>query len=93
MLHSTLQTRATEIAPGARATGISLFAFSLFLGSSLGAFLVAAAIDSAGYRSTMLALGVVTAAFTAVATFGIAPWSQPAVNPPLRPLAPETSAP
>src|SRR5690606_8644812 len=68
MMHSTLQTRATELAPGARATGISLFAFSLFLGSSLGAFLTAQSIDHFGYNETMLLLGGVTALFTVVMT-------------------------
>jgi predicted MFS family arabinose efflux permease len=93
MLHSTLQTRATEIAPGARATGISLFAFALFLGSSLGALVVAASIDSAGYGVTMLAMAGIAAAFTAVAIFAIAPWSQPAEAVATGTLAPETGAP
>ena len=35
-LHSTLQTRATEMAPGARGTAVSLFAFGLFFGQSIG---------------------------------------------------------
>ncbi|WP_274436448.1 MFS transporter [Alicyclobacillus sp. ALC3] len=34
--HSTLQTHATDLLPNARATAMSLFAFSLFLGSGLG---------------------------------------------------------
>jgi predicted MFS family arabinose efflux permease len=77
VMHSTFQTRATELAPDARATGIALFAFSLFLGSSLGALLVAQSIDRYGYHPTMLGLGAVTALFTVVATFGVIPWSQP----------------
>lgn len=78
LMHSTLQTRATEIAPAARATGISLFAFSLFLGSSVGATVVALAIDGVGYNETMLALAVTTLIFTAVASSAVIPWSQPA---------------
>jgi len=35
-LHSTLQTKATELAPKARGTAVSLFAFFFFLGQSLG---------------------------------------------------------
>jgi predicted MFS family arabinose efflux permease len=77
VMHSTLQTRATELAPGARATGVALFAFALFLGSSAGALVVALAIDRAGYDATMLGIAAVTAAFTAVATAAIVPWSQP----------------
>jgi predicted MFS family arabinose efflux permease len=77
VMHSTFQTRATELAPTARATGISLFAFSLFLGSSVGALLTALAIDSLGYHPTMLALGAVTASFTIVAAWAAVTWSQP----------------
>lgn len=36
-LHTTLQTRATELAPEARGTAVALFAFCLFLGGSAGA--------------------------------------------------------
>ena len=35
-IHSTLQTKATELAPKARGTAVSLFAFFFFLGQSLG---------------------------------------------------------
>jgi phosphohistidine phosphatase SixA len=76
-MHSTFQTRATEIAPGARATGISLFAFSLFLGSSIGALLVAQAIESFGYNETMVALGCITGVFAAVAALAVIPWTRP----------------
>ena len=77
MMHSTLQTRATELAPTARATGISLFAFSLFLGSSLGALLTAQSIDRLGYNETMLALGAVTAVFTVTMTIFILRFTEP----------------
>ena len=36
-LHTTLQTRATELVPEARGTAVALFAFFLFLGGALGA--------------------------------------------------------
>ena len=77
LLHSTLQTRATELAPTARATGIALFAFALFLGSSLGALLTAQSIDRYGYNATMVGLAVTTMAFTVVATARAIDWSQP----------------
>ena len=48
MLHSTLQTRATELAPEARGTAVSLFAFSLFLGQGIGAIALGAIVDSVG---------------------------------------------
>jgi predicted MFS family arabinose efflux permease len=41
MLHNTLQTLATQLAPGARATAIGLFAVALFLGQSVGVELTA----------------------------------------------------
>lgn len=77
MMHSTLQTRATELAPAARATGISLFAFALFLGSSLGAFLTAQSIVWLGYNETMLALGAATALFTVVMSVFILRFTEP----------------
>lgn len=89
LMHSTLQTRATEIAPAARATGISLFAFSLFLGSSVGATLVALAIDASGYNAIMLALAGTTVVFTLVAANAVVPWTRPseAVQHSAKPLA------
>lgn len=49
MLHSTLQTRATELAPEARGTAVSLFVFSLFLGQGIGAAAIGVVVDNAGY--------------------------------------------
>lgn len=93
LLHTTLQTRATEIAPRARATGISLFAFSLFLGSSVGAFVVAQAIDAVGYTATFLGVAALCAVFAGVATLAIVPWSQPERGPAAPALAPDGGAP
>lgn len=93
MLHTTLQTRATEIAPAARATGISLFAFALFLGSSLGALVAALVIDAYGYTALMLGVAATSAVFTVVATPAIVPWSQPERGAGVAPLAHTGSAP
>ncbi|WP_226952937.1 MFS transporter [Mesopusillimonas faecipullorum] len=41
MLHNTLQTQATQMAPAWRGTAVTLFACILFLGQSLGVSLVA----------------------------------------------------
>ena len=41
VLHVSVQGWATEVAPQARATSVSLFACSLFRGSSLSTFLTA----------------------------------------------------
>ncbi|HSN19742.1 MAG TPA: MFS transporter, partial [Usitatibacter sp.] len=44
MLHNTLQTNATQMAPQVRGTAVSLFASAFFLGQSLGVVLAAAAL-------------------------------------------------
>ncbi len=54
MLHSVLQARATEMLPQARATAVATFACLLFLGQSVGALLVGAAIARFGYPTAFL---------------------------------------
>src|SRR5581483_6416540 len=58
MLHSTLQTRATELAPGARGTAVSLFAFSFFLGQGAGAAALGRVVDGPGYVPALLVAGL-----------------------------------
>ncbi len=60
LLHGTLQTKATELAPTARATAVSLFAFSLFLGQGAGAALLGTIVDSGGYGPTFAVAGLAT---------------------------------
>ena len=57
-MHNTLQTRATEMATDARASGISLFAVSLFLGQALGIEAASVAIDVVGYTPVFLVAAV-----------------------------------
>lgn len=45
MLHNTLQVQATQMAPQARGTAVTLFACLLFLGQSTGVLLVAISVD------------------------------------------------
>lgn len=59
-MHSSLQTWATEVLPAARATIVSFFAGSLFVGSALAAVLVAGLAQSGRY-SLIFALGAVLA--------------------------------
>jgi len=47
-LHNTLQTLATQLAPEARGTALSLFAFCFFLGQAAGAGLGAVVVDRLG---------------------------------------------
>jgi predicted MFS family arabinose efflux permease len=50
MMHTVLQSRATELVPDARSTAVSIFVFMLFLGQALGALAFGAAIAAYGYR-------------------------------------------
>ena len=45
MLHNTLQTQATQMAPEARGSAVTLFACTLFFGQSTGVLLVAQTAD------------------------------------------------
>lgn len=58
--HSTLQTTATEIAPGARGTALSLFSFSLNVGGATGSAVAGVLVDGPGYATmfTITAIGV-----------------------------------
>ncbi|MEO7761986.1 MAG: MFS transporter, partial [Casimicrobiaceae bacterium] len=47
MLHATLQTNATQMAPGARGIAVSMFASMFFIGQSIGVTLAALVVDHA----------------------------------------------
>jgi predicted MFS family arabinose efflux permease len=67
LCHSTLQTRATELAPEARGTAISLFAFSLFMGSAVGTAVLGRLLAAADYDAVLLASGVALVVLALVA--------------------------
>lgn len=67
LAHSTLQTRATELAPAQRGTAIALFAFALLLGSGLGTFVAGQAIERVGFTPTLLGTAAALALFAAIA--------------------------
>ena len=48
MLHNTLQTNATQMAPQARGAAVSLFANAFFLGQTVGVALMAVAVERVG---------------------------------------------
>ena len=60
MLHNTLQVQATQMAPAARGTAVTLFASSLFFGQSMGVLLMAQSVDRGGlaYAFSAAAAGV-----------------------------------
>lgn len=65
MLHNTLQTQATQMAPHARGSAVTLFACLLFLGQSLGVLVVGSTVDQGGLTLAMAlaGLGVVVLAW------------------------------
>lgn len=60
MLHNTLQTQATQMAPQARGSAVTLFACLLFFGQSTGVLLVAQTVDAGGlaWAYTAAAMGM-----------------------------------
>jgi predicted MFS family arabinose efflux permease len=56
-MHGTLQTRATELAPQARGTAISLFAFFFFMGQATGPQLLGRILRSNGYGAAFITAG------------------------------------
>ena len=57
-LHTTLQTRATELAPEARGTAVALFAFFLFLGGALGSAIFGPLVDHGWHRLFLVICGL-----------------------------------
>ena len=74
IMHSSMQGWATEITPQARATTVSLFVFSLFLGASAITFVTAQLAAQAAY-ATIFGIGLAASlVLTIVATFAHASW-------------------
>lgn len=57
-MHGTLQTRATELAPQARGTAISLFAFFFFLGQATGPQMLGSILNARGYPTAFVVAGI-----------------------------------
>lgn len=58
LFHNTLQTHATQMAPGARGTSVALFASCLFAGQALGVTASGYLVDHIGYVPLLLAAGM-----------------------------------
>jgi predicted MFS family arabinose efflux permease len=65
MLHNTLQTNATQMAPFDRSAAIALFAFGLFVGQAVGAALLGLLLEPIGYRGGFAAAAVALLAIAA----------------------------
>lgn len=75
LLHNSVQTEVTELAPTARASAFSLHAFSFFLGQALGPIVYGLALPAFG-PATSLAFGgsaLLVAGLTARRFLGAAP--------------------
>jgi predicted MFS family arabinose efflux permease len=59
MLHNTLQTNATQMAPEARGLAVSCFATAFFLGQSTGVGIAAPAFDYAGAGPLFIGAGAI----------------------------------
>lgn len=59
MLHNTLQTNATQMAPEARGMGVAMFASVLFIGQAIGVSLAAALLVGLGGRTPLITGGAV----------------------------------
>ena len=57
MLHATLQTHATQMAPEARGLAVSTFANALFVGQAAGVWLAGLTIDRIGFAPVFVVLG------------------------------------
>ncbi|PPC86112.1 MAG: MFS transporter [Hyphomicrobium sp.] len=58
MLHNSLQTQATELAPDARGSAVAAHAFFFFLGQAVGPIAYRIAFDSVGTTGALLAAAV-----------------------------------
>jgi MFS transporter, YNFM family, putative membrane transport protein len=65
MLHNTLQTNATQMAPETRGLAVSTFANALFLGQAAGVWLAGLAVDRVGFPPLFLVSGVALVALGA----------------------------
>jgi len=57
MIHNTLQTQATELAPSARGSALALFSCALFLGQGLGPLVAGGVAAQFGYGAMFITLG------------------------------------
>jgi predicted MFS family arabinose efflux permease len=76
-MHSSLQTWATEVLPQARASIVSLFAGSLFVGSALAAVLVADLADAGRYDVIYLLGAGLAVPLGLSASWGRSRWHRP----------------
>ena len=67
MIHNSLQTQATELAPDSRASAVAAHAFFFFLGQAAGPLIYGFSLERFGTQATLVAAGL-TFALTGLAT-------------------------
>lgn len=90
MIHNSLQTQATELAPGARGAAVAAHAFFFFLGQAAGPIVYGLALPSLGAVPTLLAAGAIMALLGVVTARGLLRLSPAA---PATPPGPTSAAP
>jgi predicted MFS family arabinose efflux permease len=73
MLHATLQTQATQMAPSRRGAAVALFACALFFGQSIGVVAVSLAADHRGLAWAFSAAAAAVSLLGCVVGRGVAP--------------------
>jgi len=71
MIHNSLQTQATELAPLHRASGVAAHAFFFFLGQAAGPLVYRVGLDALGSFSTLLIAGVAMAILGVATAIGL----------------------
>ncbi len=71
MMHNTLQTRATELAPSARGSTFALFSAALFLGQGIGPIFAGVVVNTLGFSELFIVTGALVATLGFVAAFFI----------------------
>lgn len=71
MIHNSLQTEATELAPGNRGAAVAAHAFFFFLGQAAGPVIFGASLAMAGPGPTLLGAGAAMAATGFATAFGL----------------------
>jgi predicted MFS family arabinose efflux permease len=80
-LHTTLQTWATEMVPGERATSVALFATSLFLGSAIGTAAAAPVAEAGAYGLVCAWAAVGSVPVALAASWGQRRWARSTRGP------------
>ena len=82
MVHNSLQTEATELAPDNRGAAVAAHAFFFFLGQAAGPLLYAAGLAGLGHAPTLLLAAASMAAIGFATAYGLIARSHPSGSAP-----------